>query len=400
VLRMSVASPSGIESSTPALAAAPVSASVDGAGSRRFRAAVVGASGYAGGETLRVLSGHPAVEVVTVTAHSSVGKRLSEVAPHVDLGQDLELVETTTENLSGHDVVVLALPHGQSGQIAAELRAADPDVLVVDLAADHRLESSQDWQDYYHSEHSGTWTYGMPELPLAGGTSGGSPTAAADGTPAATRQRDLLRSAREIAVPGCNATAVSLAAVPLVRAGLVDPSALNAVLPVGYSGAGKSAKPHLLASEALGGANPYGVGGSHRHIPEILQNIRRSSGVEARLTFTPVLVPMARGILAVLTAPAGDGVTEDDLLGALTADFGEEHFLRVLPSGVFPRTQDVLGANTARIGATVDRRSGQVTVISAIDNLVKGTAGAAVQSMNVALGLPETTGLTRTAIAP
>lgn len=357
-----------------------------GASDRRFRVAVVGASGYAGGETLRVLSGHPAVEVTTVTAHSSVGKHLSEVAPHVDLGEDLELVETTTENLTGHDVVVLALPHGRSGQISAELREADPEVLVLDLGVDHRLESAQDWQDYYHSEHSGTWTYGMPELPLAGS--------------GATRQRELLRSAREIAVPGCNATAVSLAAVPLVRAGLVDPSALNAVLPVGYSGAGKSAKPHLLASEALGGANPYGVGGSHRHIPEILQNIRRSSGIDARLTFTPVLVPMARGILAVLTAPAGDGVTEDDLLGSLTADYGQEHFAQVLPSGVFPRTQDVLGANTVRIGATVDRRSGQVTVISAIDNLVKGTAGAAVQSMNVALGLPETTGLTRTALAP
>jgi N-acetyl-gamma-glutamyl-phosphate reductase len=386
VLRMHDVSPSVTTMTAASSPDAAGATTGTGASDRRFRVAVVGASGYAGGETLRVLSGHPAVEVTTVTAHSSVGKHLSEVAPHVDLGEDLELVETTTENLTGHDVVVLALPHGQSGRISAELREADPEVLVLDLGADHRLESAQDWQDYYHSEHSGTWTYGMPELPLAG--------------PGATRQRELLRSAREIAVPGCNATAVSLAAVPLVRAGLVDPSALNAVLPVGYSGAGKSAKPHLLASEALGGANPYGVGGSHRHIPEILQNIRRSSGIDARLTFTPVLVPMARGILAVLTAPAGDGVTEEDLLGSLTADYGQEHFAQVLPSGVFPRTQDVLGANTVRIGATIDRRSGQVTVISAIDNLVKGTAGAAVQSMNVALGLPETTGLTRTALAP
>ncbi|MFC0672886.1 N-acetyl-gamma-glutamyl-phosphate reductase [Brachybacterium hainanense] len=363
--------------------------SVFGGGGARPRVAVVGASGYAGGETLRVLAGHPGLEVTTVTAHSSVGRRLSEVAPHLDLGRDLELVATTTENLAGHDVVVLALPHGQSGTIAAELRERDPDVLVLDLGADHRLESPQDWEDYYRSEHSGTWTYGMPELPLHHGPGG------------AARQRELLRGAREIAVPGCNATAVTLALVPLVRAGLVDPLALGAVLPVGYSGAGRSPKQHLLLSEGIGGAAPYGVGGTHRHIPEILQNLRRAAGIDdARLTFTPVLVPMSRGILAVATAPAAPGIGEDDLLAAFAADYGQEHFITVLPSGSFPSTQQVVGANTVRIGATVDRRSGTVTVISAIDNLVKGTAGAAVQSLNIALGLPEATGLTRTALAP
>ncbi|MFE5776992.1 N-acetyl-gamma-glutamyl-phosphate reductase [Brachybacterium sp. NPDC056505] len=357
----------------------------------RLRAAVVGASGYAGGETLRILADHPRIDVTTVTAHSSVGKRLSEVAPHVHLDEDLELVDTTVENLAGHDVVVLALPHGQSGQIAARLRASDPEVLVVDLGADHRLESAQDWADYYAGEHSGTWTYGMPELPLVAGGS-------ADG---ASRQRDLLCTAREIAVPGCNATAVTFALAPLVRAGLVDHRALSAVLPVGYSGAGRSPKQHLLFAEAAGGAAAYGVGGTHRHIPEILQNLRRASGAaDARLTFTPVLVPMTRGILAVVTAPAGDGVTEQALLDALGADFADEPFVHVLPGGSVPSTQQVVGANTVRIGATVDRRSGQVTVISAIDNLVKGTAGAAVQSMNIALDLPETLGLPRTALAP
>ncbi|GAA1737233.1 N-acetyl-gamma-glutamyl-phosphate reductase [Brachybacterium phenoliresistens] len=365
----------------------PLSAS--GGGGARPRVAIVGASGYAGGETLRLLADHPALEVATLAAHSSAGKRLSEVAPHIDLGRDPELVPSDVENLRGHDVVVLALPHGQSGALAAQLRAEDPDVLVVDLGADHRLESAEDWAEYYRSEHSGTWTYGMPELPLHDGPGG------------AARQRDLLRTAREIAVPGCNATAVSLALVPLVRAGLVDPSALAAVLPVGYSGAGRSAKQHLLLSEAAGGAVPYGVGGTHRHIPEILQNVRRASGVaDARLTFTPVLVPMSRGILAVATAPALEGIGQDEVLAALHADYADEHFITVLPAGSFPSTQQVTGANTVRIGATVDRRSGVVTVISAIDNLVKGTAGAAVQSLNLALGLPEGTGLTRAALAP
>src|SRR5690606_38220107 len=231
---------------------------------QRVRAAVVGASGYAGGETLRLLSAHPGVEVATVTAHSSAGKPLSEVAPHIDLGHDPVLEETTVETLRGHDVVVL------------------------DLGADHRLESAQEWQDYYHSEHSGTWTYGMPELPLADGT----------------RQRELLRTAREIAVPGCNATAVTLALAPLVRADLVDRTALSAVLPVGYSGAGRAAKQHLLFSEASENASPYAVGGTHRHVPEVLQNLRRATGHEdTKLGFTPVLVPMSRGILAVCTAP-------------------------------------------------------------------------------------------------
>lgn len=366
-------------------AASPSHEASAGSSTPRPRVAVVGASGYAGGETLRLLADHPGVEVATVTAHSSAGKRLSEVAPHIDLGHDPVLQDTGVETLRGHDVVVLALPHGQSGQIAAALRAEDPDVLVLDLGADHRLESAEDWRDYYGSEHSGTWTYGMPELPLADGT----------------RQRDLLTGAREIAVPGCNATAVTLALAPLVRAGLLDAAQLSAVLPVGYSGAGRAAKQHLMFSEASGTAAPYAVGGTHRHVPEVLQNLRRATGQDGqKLGFTPVLVPMSRGILAVCTAPVAEGTTTAGLLDALQADYADEHFLTVLPEGRFPATGEVAGANTLRIGAAVDHRSGQATVISALDNLVKGTAGAALQSMNLALGLPETTGLTRTALAP
>lgn len=351
----------------------------------RPRIAVVGASGYAGGEMLRLLAGHPGLEIATVAAHSTAGKPLRDVAPHLDLGRDLVLQETSAETLRGHDVVVLALPHGESGQLAAQLRQTDPDVLVLDLGADHRLEDPQDWQDYYGTEHAGTWTYGMPELALTDGAT----------------QRDLLRTAREIAVPGCNATAVTLGLVPLVRAGLLDATALSAVLPVGYSGAGRTAKQHLLFSEAHGSAVPYGIGGTHRHIPEILQNLRRAGAPgELRLTFTPVLVPMSRGILAVMNAPVAPGITTGDLLEALEAQYGDEPFLTVLEEGQVPSTGQVQGANTVRIGAAVDRRSGQATVITALDNLVKGTAGAAIQSLNLALGLPETTGLPRTGLTP
>ena len=353
--------------------------------STRPRIAVVGASGYAGGETLRLLATHPDIEVGALTAHSSAGKHLSEVMPHLDLGDDPIIQDTTVENLRGHDAVVIALPHGQSGALAAELQKDAPDTLVIDLGADHRLERADDWTAYYGTEHAGTWTYGMPELPRADGTS----------------QRSELATTRRIAVPGCNATAVTLAFAPLIAHQLIDPTQLQAVLPVGYTGAGRTPKQHLLYAEAAGGASPYAVGGTHRHIPEILQNLRHAGGPEhARLTFVPVLVPMNRGILAVCTAPTVGNLTTDALLGALQDTYREEHFIQVLPEGRMPTTAEVAGANVAKIGAVVDRHSGQAAVLCAIDNLMKGTAGAAIQSLNLALGIEETTGLSRTGLAP
>lgn len=347
--------------------------------------AIVGASGYAGGETLRLLSSHPSVHLGALTAHSFAGTPLSEVMPHLALEDDPTLQATAVENLLGHDAVVLALPHGQSGALAAELEATSPETIVLDLGADHRLDSAEDWAEYYGTEHAGTWTYGMPELPLA---SGGS-------------QRDLLRGATRVAVPGCNATAVTLALTPLIAADAIVPQTLQAVLPVGYTGAGRTPKQHLMLSEAHGGARAYSVGGTHRHIPEILQNIRRATGVEdALLTFTPVLVPMSRGILAVCSAAAVGPKQTGDLLEILHAAYDAEPFVTVLPEGQMPDTAHVAGANAVRIGAAMDRRSGQATVICAIDNLVKGTAGAAVQSLNLAFGIDEGTGLTRTGLAP
>lgn len=356
---------------------------------RPWRAAIVGASGYAGGETLRLLSQHPQVQVATVTGHTSAGERLSAIAPGLGIragsDEDLVVAETSGEALAGHDVVVLALPHGRSGELAAQLRTADPEVLVVDLAADHRLDSAADWADYYGSQHAGTWTYAMPELPRA------------QGAP----QRERIAEARELAVPGCNATAVTLALAPLVAADLIDASALSAVLSVGYSGAGRTARTDLLLAEGGSSARAYGVGGSHRHIPEILQNLRAAGGPDGmRLTFTPVLVPMVRGILAVCTAPAAPGMGTEDLLAALDARYRDEPFCEVLAPGSMPTTGQVIGTNRVRIGAVADRRSGQATVIAALDNLVKGTAGAAIQSLNLALGMAETTGLPRIALAP
>jgi N-acetyl-gamma-glutamyl-phosphate reductase len=362
-----------------------------------YQVAVSGASGYAGGELLRLLAAHPDVVIRTVTAHSNAGQPLVAHQPHLRSLAHLTLQETTPETLAGHDIVFLALPHGQSGQYTDAL-ADTP--LVIDCGADHRLESVSAWDHFYGGDFHEAWTYGVPELPVDGGT-----------------QRDRIVGATRIAAPGCNASTVSLSLAPGVAAGVIDPSDIVAVLAVGPSGAGKSLKTNLLASEILGSANPYAVGGTHRHIPEIRQALAaaRDAGAATgttmedatdtadegiRISFTPVIVPMARGILATSSAPIAPGATDADIRGAWEAAYGNETFVQLLPEGDFPRTADVLGANTALMGLAIDRAANRVVVVTALDNLVKGTAGAAIQSMNIALGLPEATGLTVNGVAP
>ncbi|MGB3911474.1 MAG: N-acetyl-gamma-glutamyl-phosphate reductase [Pseudolysinimonas sp.] len=341
--------------------------------------AVAGASGYAGGELLRLLSAHPEFEIVTVTAHQNAGQPLSAVHPHLVSLRHLVLQETTAAVLSGADVVFLALPHGASGAITAHL---PDDVLVIDCGADHRLTDPDAWAAFYGGEYHGAWTYGMPELLLAGG-----------GT-----QRANLVGATRIAVPGCNVTAITLGLVPGIAAGVIAPDDLVSVLAVGPSGAGRSLRTDLLAAELLGSASAYQVGGIHRHTPEIVQNLAAAGGANPTISFTPVLVPMARGILATSTAKlVGDPKAVREVWESAYAD---EPFMHLLPAGVFPKSADTIGANTVQIGLAVDERAGRVVVVSALDNLVKGTAGAAIQSANLALGLPETLGLPLDGVAP
>ncbi|WP_165066981.1 N-acetyl-gamma-glutamyl-phosphate reductase [Marisediminicola senii] len=343
--------------------------------------AVAGASGYAGGELLRLLAAHPEFEVTTVTAHSNAGQKLGTVQPHLRSMADLTLVETTPETLAGHDIVFLALPHGASGPVTAGL---GDDALVVDCGADHRLEDEADWAAYYGGDYAGAWTYGLPELVLDGGST----------------QRDKLVGARRIAVPGCNATAVTLALAPGIRAGVIDADDIVAVLAVGTSGAGKSLRADLLYSEQTGSAVPYAVGGSHRHNPEIRQNLGAAGGTDVTMSFTPVLVPMSRGILATATAKLAGGIRPADVRSAWELAYANEPFVHLLPEGTSPRSGDTTGANTALIGVAVDEASGRVVTVTAIDNLVKGTAGAAIQSANIALGLPEAMGLPVDGVAP
>jgi N-acetyl-gamma-glutamyl-phosphate reductase len=340
-----------------------------------FSVAVAGASGYAGGEVLRILLGHPEARIGALTGGSNAGERLGLLQPHLLPLADRVLEETTPETLGGHDVVVLGLPHGQSGPLAAAL---GDDTVVIDCGADYRLEDAALWEKFYGGDHAGSWPYGLPELP---------------------GQRDRLRGARRIAVPGCYPTVSTLTIAPAVAAGLVEPE-IVVVAASGTSGAGKAAKPHLLGSEVMGNASAYGVGGVHRHTPEIIQNLGRVSDVPVRVSFTPTLVPMPRGILATVSAPLAGDVTAAAAREAYAAAYAEEPFVHLLPEGQWPQTKSVVGSNAVQLQVAVDEAAGRLVAVGVVDNLAKGTGGAAVQCLNLALGLDETAGLTAVGVAP
>ncbi|MFD8632553.1 N-acetyl-gamma-glutamyl-phosphate reductase [Streptomyces sp. NPDC059533] len=339
------------------------------------RVAVAGASGYAGGEVLRLLLNHPGVEIGALTGHSNAGELFGNLQPHLGPLADRTLEATTPEVLAGHDVVFLALPHGQSAAVAAQL---GDDVLVIDMGADHRLKDSADWDAFYGGTHAGTWPYGLPELPGA---------------------RAALTGAKRVAVPGCFPTAVSLALFPAYQARLAEPEAVI-VAATGTSGAGKALKTNLLGSEVMGTVTPYGVGGGHRHTPEMVQNLTPLAGERVSVSFTPTLVPMARGILATCSAKALPGTTAESLRAAYEKAYADEPFVRLLPEGRWPTTKSVQGSNAVHVQVAYDGSAGRIIAISAIDNLTKGTAGGAVQSMNIALGLHESLGLSTIGVAP
>jgi N-acetyl-gamma-glutamyl-phosphate reductase len=338
--------------------------------------AVSGASGYAGGEVLRLLAGHPDVTIGAITAHSNAGSRLGELQPHLHGLSSRILEDTTVENLSGHDVVFLALPHGASAEIAAQLPEG---TVVIDAGADHRLEDPAAWEKFYGSAHAGSWPYGLPELP---------------------GQREVLKGATRIAVPGCYPTSALLALTPGFAANLLQPDDVVIVSASGTSGAGKAAKVNLIGSEVMGSMSPYGVGGGHRHTPEIEQGLSKAAGESVTVSFTPTLAPMSRGILTTATAKVKPGATAAELRQAWAEAYDDEPFVHLLPEGQWPATQAVVGSNHAAMQVAFDPHTGRVVVTCVIDNLTKGTAGGAVQSMNIALGLAETAGLNLQGVAP
>lgn len=330
------------------------------------RVAVAGASGYAGGELLRLLAGHPEFDLVAATAHAQAGAHVTAVHPQLT-GLDLTLGATDPAALGDADLVFLALPHGQSAALAAQLPAW---VKVVDLGADFRLRDAAQWARYYGGPHAGTWTYGLPELP---------------------GRRELIGKADRVANTGCYAATITLALAPLIADGLASPEDVVVVAGSGTSGAGRGAKVNLLGSEVMGDLSPYKVG-AHQHVAEIKENTGATS-----LSMTPMLVPMPRGILATVTAKfAKDG----DPREVLERAYADEPFVHVLPEGSWPHTAATSGSNSCHLQATVDVDSGRIVVVSALDNLGKGAAGQAVQCANLMFGLPETTGLSVFGVAP
>jgi N-acetyl-gamma-glutamyl-phosphate reductase len=346
------------------------------------RVAVAGASGYAGGELLRLLTSHPDLEIGPLAANSSAGLAVTEAHPQLTGYPGLDgavFAGTDPDILADADLLFTALPHGESAQLAVRL----PDHLrVIDLGADFRLADPGAWDRYYPTPYAGQWTYGLPELPGA---------------------RDAIKAAARVAAPGCYATASILALAPLLAAGLADPADIVIVAASGTSGAGRSTRSDLLATEVMGSMSAYQVGGTHRHTPEIEQNIDpERAGLPApapvSVSFTPTLAPMPRGILATCTArsaaPAGE------LRDALRAAYDAEPFVHVLPEGRWPATGATLGSNAAHLQVAADPHAGRAVVVCALDNLVKGAAGQAIQIANLMLGLPETAGLTAHGVSP
>lgn len=345
-----------------------------------YSVAVAGATGYAGGEILRLLVNHPryldgTLTIGALTGNSNAGQLGADVLPHIPQLADRVIEETTVEVLSKHDVVFLGLPHGFTAKIGAAL----PDsTLVLDCAADFRLRNADHWTAYYGSEHAGSWPYGIPEMP---------------------GHRQQITTARRIAVPGCFPTGATLAALPAAAQGLVEPSFII-VSVTGVSGAGKKANVDLLGAETMGSVKAYNTAGKHRHTPEMVQNIAEVTDEDVTVSFTPVLAPLPRGILSTVTAPLKDGVTEASARTAFEEFYAGEPFIRLLPEGRQPQTQHVVGTNMCLLQVEVDEGAGVLLVTSVIDNLTKGTGGAAVQCMNLALGFQETDGLPQAAVAP
>jgi N-acetyl-gamma-glutamyl-phosphate reductase len=339
-------------------------------------AAVAGASGYAGGELLRLLLGHPEISVGTLAAGAGAGRPATELHPHLPALADRSFVATDAATLAEADVIFLALPHGESAAIAAAIPAGR---LVVDLGADHRLADAAAWERFYGTPHAGRWTYGLPELPGA---------------------RAAIAGATRVAAPGCYPTSVILGLAPLLAAGLVEPADVVVVAASGTTGAGRAAKANLMSAEIMGALSAYKAGGAHQHIPEMEQALSEVAGAPVTLSFTPVLAPMPRGILATTTARLRPGADTAALRRALTEAYADEPFVHVLADGTWPHTGAVNGSNAAHVQVVADEHAGRAVVVAAIDNLGKGAAGQALQCANLALGLPETAGLTTAGVAP
>ena len=329
---------------------------------------IIGASGYAGGELLRLLARHPEFEVCTVTAHSNAGEAITTVHPHLTSYTGKTFSAFNPKDFDCCEVIFLALPHGESSGVISSLHSG---AKIVDLGADFRLEDSAKWNKYYGGNHAGTWTYGAPELPGA---------------------RALISKSKKVANPGCYATAIAIGIAP--AANIADIEDVVVVAASGTTGAGRSAKINLIASEVMGSLTSYKFGGVHQHTPEIEEAITRATGKSSKISFTPILAPMPRGILATITMKLQSGVTSDQVREIYEEAYASEEFVQLLPEGQMPKTSSLLGSNFVAMQVAVDDHTNRLIVSVAIDNLVKGAAGQAIQNANIICGFAENLGLT------
>jgi N-acetyl-gamma-glutamyl-phosphate reductase len=335
-----------------------------------MKTGVIGASGYAGGELLRLLTNHPEFELSYISAGSNAGQKITSVHPHLTGFKDRLFQATDTAAMNKCELLFLALPHGESTKIVG---AIDPSIRVVDLGADYRLHSSQSWRKYYGGDHAGTWVYGLPELP---------------------GQREKIAQATRVANPGCYATSIALAAAPAISAGLIDSSDIVVVASSGTTGAGRSAKVNLLGSEVMNSLTSYKFGGVHQHTPEIEESLSLLTHEDVKISFTPILAPMPRGILATVTAKISSATNYSALRKAYESAYSDETFVTLLSEGEMPKTSSVLGSNAVHLQIALDEHTNRIIVSSAIDNLGKGAASQAIQNANILCGLDEDLALT------
>jgi N-acetyl-gamma-glutamyl-phosphate reductase len=333
-----------------------------------MKTAVIGASGYAGGELLRLLATHPHFEVTVVSAHSNAGEQVTSVHPQLQSYSGRSFVNVDSINFNEIELVFLALPHGESAALVSKIPAH---VKIVDLGADYRLEDASQWEKYYGGKHAGAWVYGMPEL--------------------APSQREAIKKESKVANPGCYATSIALGIAPAFA--IIDSSDIVVVAASGTTGAGRSAKINLLGSEVMGSLSSYKFGGVHQHTPEIEQALSAVAQKKTKISFTPILAPMPRGILATITAKLTKTLTTEQAHDLYAKHYVNEFFVDLLPLGQMPKTSAVSGSNKVQIQVAVDEHTNRIVVSVAIDNLGKGAAGQAIQNANLICGLSEISGL-------
>ena len=332
-----------------------------------MKTVVIGASGYAGGELLRLLATHPHLQVVQVSANSNAGELITSVHPHLTTYQGQKFVNIESINFEQIDVAFIALPHGES---AAVIKKISTHAKIIDLGADFRLSDSAQWSKYYDGEHAGVWTYGLPEIP---------------------GQREKISKSAQISNPGCYATSIITGLLPALE--FVDVSDVVVVAASGTTGAGRSAKINLIASEVMGSLTSYKFGGVHQHTPEIEQALNEFSNKDVKISFTPVLAPMPRGILSTITARLTSKISTEQANALYAKFYVDDFFVDVLPVGQMPKTGSLIGSNKVQIQVAVDQHVQRLVISVALDNLGKGAASQAIQNANLMCGFHEGSGL-------